>query len=89
MKNVQFESADIDTIRSDFAILGIKAEIVKKLASAGGVVIAHYDDWRSAEKLRTYLESYHCSVTAEGKINTLSVDGWDNLVASSRVLREQ
>jgi len=89
--NVQFDSVDIDAAREDFAVLGITAEFVQltpmyRKKRTAGKVVACYFDWRSAQKLRDYLESHHCLETPDGKIATLPVDGWDQLVSWSRSL---
>lgn len=78
MYEVQFESADTDQVLNDFAVLGIQGTI------EAGSIIARYSDWRSAEKLRTYLETYHCSIT-EGVIRTLKVNGWEDLITRAHI----
>jgi hypothetical protein len=79
MRSVQFDSTDVTSIQDDLAILGISSAIT------GNLVVGYYHDWRSAEKLRDYLEAHHCAETPEGKINTLPVAGWDELVKASRI----
>ena len=78
---VQFESADAEKSLNDLTVLGIK----KEASSISSIITAHYnDDCRTAEKLRTYLESHHCFMTEDGIIRTHKVDGWDTLVAKSK-----
>jgi hypothetical protein len=81
--DVQFECEDVEGLKTDFGVIGISAEIIAIPGRPGGIVIAHYERGRPACKLRDYLESHHCSETAEGKIKTLPVDGWDLLLQAS------
>jgi hypothetical protein len=81
--HVQFDSADVDGVKRDFTVIGISAEIIRPSSRPDGCVIAYFEPGRTACKLRDYLESHHCSETAEGKIKTLPVDGWDSLVEAA------
>ena len=83
MRTVQFDSQDTDETGRDLAVIGISAEIVRANGGPGGYMVAFYEMGRVACKLREYLESHHCSETPEGKIKTLPVDGWDNLIEAA------
>lgn len=85
---VSFQTNDVGGVRRDFSVIGITGEFVRSSRRGRrGNVVAYYEPGRTAVKLREYLEAHHCSETREGKIVTLPVDGWDDLLRSA-VLRQ-
>lgn len=80
---VSFHSRDVEVVSHDFSVLGITGEIVKSNTGPHGSVVAYYEPGRTAQKLRDYLESHHCSATRDGKIKTDPVDGWDDLLRNA------
>jgi hypothetical protein len=80
---VSFHSRDVIGVVNDFSVIGITGEVARARFGRSGTVIAYYEPGRTACKLREYLESHHFSLTKDGKIVTLPVSGWDDLLRNA------